>query len=145
MSNDLNKMVAAMYGIPVFQTEVHSGKVRMYAGGKVSRYLETLEHTGYIKPEDFTALRTLTGSSLAFVCGDPKIFCDKPNLCLNTDMCLLIKHAQPSGKFAHMPNFEFQELLMQESRRFLALIKRQTNNAYKYVKRNIAEGAVTNV
>lgn len=124
MSNDLNRMVAAMYGLPVFQTDRDCGRLRIYTGGKLARYLETLESAGYITAGDFAGLRKTTGSSLSYVHGSPVMGESVPELRFGVDMLLIIKQLVPADEVA---------AVTQQAQEFLALAQRQTNAAYEYL------------
>lgn len=124
MTNDLNKMAAAMYGLPVFQTDTCSGRVRMYAGDTLARYLETLEHAGYIAADDFAGLRKAARSSLSYVHGAPVMGEAVPELRFGVDMPLVIEQCVPAEEVAAVE---------QQAQEFLALARRQTVAAYEYI------------
>lgn len=124
MSNDVNNMVAAMYGLPVFQTSTGSGRLRIYAGGALGQYLETLEHAGYITADDFASLRKTAGSSLSYVHGSPVMGESVPELRFGADMPLIIEQCVPAEEVAAVE---------QQAQEFLALARRQTVAAYEYI------------
>jgi len=113
-----------MYGLPVFQTDRGCGRLRLYAGGALTRYIETLEHAGYITADDFAGLRKITSSKLSYVHGTPVRGELVPALRFDVDMPLVIKQLVPADEV---------DAVKQQAQEFLTLVQRQTNAAYEYL------------